>query len=110
MAANPNSYEPEVSTDNWDDDFVDGISSFQLAALEYRDQEDEVSKTIRAIPRQLQIQSVAQENDIDEGDFEDNGQELKLKVKVKSPEVSFKDRKSAIEILYGASQVRMLKN
>lgn len=84
--ANPSNYEPEILTDNWDDDFADGISSFQLAALEYREQEDEVSKTIRAMPRQFQLQSSVPENDIDEGDFEDDGEELQLKIKVKAIE------------------------
>ncbi|KAG0053475.1 hypothetical protein BGZ83_001019 [Gryganskiella cystojenkinii] len=97
-------YEPEICTDNWDDDFADGITSIQLAVqeFEFRDQDDEISKTIRAEPgfiRQQQQQHLEQqqrqqshqthhpiavaepENDFDEGDFEDEGQELKLKVK-----------------------------
>jgi hypothetical protein len=87
-AVNPGNYEPEVSTDNWDDDFAE-ISSVQLAAFEQRDQEEEITKTIRAIPRQLQARPYVPENDIDEGDFEDNGEELQLRIKVKALEVSF---------------------
>lgn len=89
MAGNPTNYEPEVSTDNWDDDFADGISSFQLAALEHRDLEEEITKTIRAIPRQLQARPSAPENDIDEGDFEDNGEDLLQRIRAKALEVSF---------------------
>ncbi|KAF9580666.1 hypothetical protein BGW38_002598 [Lunasporangiospora selenospora] len=45
------SYEPEVYTSNWDDDFADSISSMQLAAaFEGRDQGDEIMKTVRALP------------------------------------------------------------
>ncbi|KAG0358978.1 hypothetical protein BGZ54_010196, partial [Gamsiella multidivaricata] len=85
-ATNANNYEPEVCTDNWDDDFADGITSIQLAAREFLDQEDEISKTIRPSPRPLQLQVVAPENDIDEDDFEDDGEELRLKVRVKALE------------------------
>ncbi|KAF9362321.1 hypothetical protein BGX34_006409 [Mortierella sp. NVP85] len=104
-AVNPSNYEPEVSTDNWDDDFAE-ISSFQLAALEQRDQEEEITKTIRAIPRQLQARPPVPENDIDEGDFEDNGEELQLRIKVKALEgkkkKKRKKRQSAIESQEGA--------
>ncbi|KAG0208107.1 hypothetical protein BGX28_000863 [Mortierella sp. GBA30] len=84
-----NNLEPEVCTDNWDDDFAE-ISSLQLAALEFRDQEDEISKTIRAAPRLPQLHSAAPENDVDEDDFEDDGQDLRLKLKVKALENKIK--------------------
>ncbi|KAF8927230.1 hypothetical protein BGZ58_010548 [Dissophora ornata] len=84
--ANTSNYEPEICTDNWDDDFADGISSFQLAAREFLDQEDEISKTIRAAPRLAQSQPIASDNDIDEDDFEVDGEELQLKIKVKALE------------------------
>ncbi|KAF9917948.1 hypothetical protein BX616_010774 [Lobosporangium transversale] len=81
---NTSNYEPEVSTDNWDDDFADSILSFQLAAREFKDQEDEVSKTIRAIPRQLQQGQPT--GNIDDCHFEENEQELRVKTKVKALE------------------------
>ncbi|KAF9968458.1 hypothetical protein BGZ70_003593 [Mortierella alpina] len=79
-ATTTNNLEPEICTDNWDDDFAE-ISSLQLAALEFRDQDDEISKTIRAAPSLPKPQSATVENDIDEDDFEDDGQDLRLKLK-----------------------------
>ncbi|CAO3565913.1 unnamed protein product [Mortierella alpina] len=55
--------EDMVDADNWEDDFAE-ISSLQLAALEFRDQEDEISKTIRAAPRLPQLQTATVENDV----------------------------------------------
>ncbi|KAG0017501.1 hypothetical protein BGZ80_008209 [Entomortierella chlamydospora] len=82
-AAKNNNYEPETDADNWDDDFADGISSFQLAAREFLDQDDEGPKTIRAAPETLAHLADNSENDIDEDDFEDDDQELQLKIRVK---------------------------
>ncbi|KAF9117186.1 hypothetical protein BGX27_000035 [Mortierella sp. AM989] len=81
---NNNNYEPETDTDIWDDDFAGGIPSFQLAAREFLDQEDEVSKTIRAAPKALPIMLDHTENDIDENDSEDDDQELHLKIRAKA--------------------------
>ncbi|KAF9280780.1 hypothetical protein BGZ68_007026 [Mortierella alpina] len=91
-----NNLEPEVCTDNWDDDFAE-ISSLQLAALEFRDQEDEVSKTIRAAPRLPQPQPATEENDIDEDDFEDDGQDLRTKFKNKLKQTSAKQQESSVK-------------
>ncbi|GJJ77608.1 hypothetical protein EMPS_09967 [Entomortierella parvispora] len=79
-------YEPEICTDNWDDDFADGISSIQLAG--FRDQEDEVSKTIRAGPGFMQrpVPVADPESDINDDDFEGEIQELKLKARVRTME------------------------
>ncbi|KAG9327391.1 hypothetical protein KVV02_005967 [Mortierella alpina] len=94
-ATTTNNLEPEVCTDNWDDDFAE-ISSLQLAALEFRDQEDEISKTIRAAPRFPQSQSAIVDNDIDEDDFEDDGQDLRLKFK-KLKQASAKQQESSVK-------------
>ncbi|KAF9938797.1 hypothetical protein BGZ67_010347 [Mortierella alpina] len=93
-ATTTNNLEPEVCTDNWDDDFAE-ISSLQLAALEFRDQEDEISKTIRAAPRLPQSKSAIVDNDIDEDDFEDDGQDLRMKFK-KLKQASAKQQESSV--------------
>ena len=93
---NVQNYEENSFDNNWDDDFADGALSFQIAAQGwFRDQEDEVSKTIRAIPptaagRQqayvVQTESPGGSDTYDE-DFEDNSQDLRLKIKMKTMEV-----------------------
>ncbi|KAF9546289.1 hypothetical protein EC957_009902 [Mortierella hygrophila] len=97
VSANKNvqNYEESSFDNNWDDDFADGALSFQIAAQGwFRDQEDEVSKTIRAIPstaagRQqpyvVQPESPGGSDTYDE-DFEDNSQDLRLKIKMKAME------------------------
>ncbi|KAG9072093.1 hypothetical protein KI688_006317 [Linnemannia hyalina] len=92
---NVQNYEESSFDNNWDDDFADGALSFQIAAQGwFRDQEDEVSKTIRAIPptaagRQqpyvVQPESPGGSDMYDE-DFEDNSQDLRLKIKMKAME------------------------
>ncbi|KAF9921189.1 hypothetical protein FBU30_008814 [Linnemannia zychae] len=104
---NVQNYEENV-TDNWDDDFADGALSFQIAAQGFRDQEDEVSKTIRAMPssaapvaataatttttpaRRHPAYSNQTESpggsDMDDDDFEENTQDFRLKIKTKALE------------------------
>ncbi|KAF9901450.1 hypothetical protein EC991_006098 [Linnemannia zychae] len=89
---NVQNYE-ETNTDNWDDDFADGALSFQIAAREFQEQEDEVSRTIRAMPStaagrrppyQIQPESPGG-SDMDD-DFEDETIDLRLKIKMKAME------------------------
>lgn len=89
-------YEESSSDNNWDDDFADGALSFQIAAQGwFRDQEDEVSKTIRAIPptatgrqQPYVVQPESPDgNDMYDEDFEDNSQDLRLKIKMMAMEV-----------------------
>ncbi|KAF9189540.1 hypothetical protein BGZ51_005613 [Haplosporangium sp. Z 767] len=86
---NNNNLEPEVCTDNWDDDFADGISSIQLAALEFRDQEDEISKTIRPTSKAFQLQPPTPEDD-DEDKFEADDQDQRRKTRKKTFENKMK--------------------
>ncbi|KAG0263128.1 hypothetical protein BG011_009230 [Mortierella polycephala] len=86
---NNSNLEPEVCTDNWDDDFADGISSIQLAVLEFRDQEDEISKTIRPTSKAFQLQFPVPEND-DEDKFEDDDQDQRRKTRKKTFEDKMK--------------------
>ncbi|KAG0229437.1 hypothetical protein BGW42_001592 [Actinomortierella wolfii] len=85
------SYEPEEDKSNWDDDFAEGISSLQLAALEVREVEDEMIKTIRPgrrlvrspvpPPAESNLDRYA-END-EEGDgFDDQDLDMKLRQKI----------------------------
>lgn len=85
------SFWHEDSKDNWDDDFSDSITSIQLAALEFRDQDDEISKTIRPGPRPLQLRPPRPDSSMEEDDedgFEDEDDDLRLKINVKAIEVS----------------------
>ncbi|KAF9130062.1 hypothetical protein BGW39_003512 [Mortierella sp. 14UC] len=90
---NVQNYE-ESNTDNWDDDFADGALSFQIAAREFQEQEDEVSRTIRAMPStaagrrppyQVQPESPGG-SDMDDEDFEDGTMDLRLEIKMKALE------------------------
>ena len=85
------SFWHEDSKDNWDDDFSDSITSIQLAALEFRDQDDEISKTIRPGPKPLQLKPPRPDSSMDDdedGFFEDDDDDLRLKINVKAIEVS----------------------
>ncbi|KAG0217908.1 hypothetical protein BGX33_009207 [Mortierella sp. NVP41] len=89
--------ESSIDNDNWDDDFADGALSFQIAAREFREQEDEVSKTIRAmpsaaagfrppIPVEPESPGGSDMDDDDDDDFEEDTQDLRLKLKMKALE------------------------
>ncbi|KAF9432106.1 hypothetical protein BGZ76_011255, partial [Entomortierella beljakovae] len=91
-------YEPEENDDIWDDDFAGGISSFQIAAREFRDQEDEISKTIRATPRRLQEPDYAEDNDVYDDVFDVTAvEEIRLKVKAKGKKRSSKLKEASIK-------------
>ncbi|KAF9291878.1 hypothetical protein BGZ88_006675 [Linnemannia elongata] len=92
---NVQNYEESSFDNNWDDDFADGALSFQIAAQGwFRDQEDEVSKTIRAIPptaagrqQPYVVQAESPDgSDMYDEDFEDNSQDLRLKIKMMAME------------------------
>jgi hypothetical protein len=92
---NVQNYEESSSDNNWEDDFADGALSFQIAAQGFREQEDEVSKTIRAMPSTAagrhQPYTVQAESpggsDMGDDDFEDDAQDLRLKIKMRAMEV-----------------------
>ncbi|KAG0280987.1 hypothetical protein BGZ96_001333 [Linnemannia gamsii] len=91
---NVQNYEESSTDNNWDDDFADGALSFQIAAQGFREQEDEVSKTIRAMPPTAagrhQPYTVQTESpggsDMGDDDFEDDTQDLRLKIKMRAAE------------------------
>ncbi|KAG0310153.1 hypothetical protein BGZ97_012753 [Linnemannia gamsii] len=91
---NVQNYEESSSDNNWEDDFADGALSFQIAAQGFREQEDEVSKTIRAMPSTAagrhQPYTVQAESpggsDMGDDDFEDDAQDLRLKIKMRAME------------------------
>ncbi|KAF8949355.1 hypothetical protein BGZ47_005578 [Haplosporangium gracile] len=91
---NVQNYEESSIDNNWDDDFADGALSFQIAAQGFREQEDEVLKTIRAMPSTAagrhQPYTVQTESpggsDMGDDDFEDDAQDLRLKLMMKPME------------------------
>ncbi|KAI9237137.1 MAG: hypothetical protein BYD32DRAFT_443559 [Podila humilis] len=93
------SFWHEDSKDNWDDDFSDSITSIRLAALEFRDQDDEISKTIRPGPKPLQLKPPRPDSsmDDDEDGFEDDDDDLRLKINVKAMELKRKQKNVNLE-------------
>ncbi|KAF9152571.1 hypothetical protein BG015_005058 [Linnemannia schmuckeri] len=91
---NVQNYEESSTDNNWDDDFADGALSFQIAAQGFREQEDEVSKTIRAMPSTAagrhQPYAIQPESpggsDMGDDDFEDDAQDFRLKLMMKPME------------------------